>query len=300
MFNFLQTIFHKVAVIFTASIIAVTGLFAPTQKAIPLTEAPTAQQEVIQQKEKTFALSGREIVLTCPANSCNSVYFAYNSDGYFYPNYKGVIETIATIKKEDGDWYFIEINRKAGAVYGDSESPIYFNKLTTSGWLNKNSFAKDTPKYSSEFAPSESYSANQPQKNLNGNSRIEIYNPPKLTVPNYYYYPNEKVITRDEAVDGYWYEIKDYVYGSKFVEVFSYKSANYYTLLTDISGGSIDTIYFPSGGYLYLFGADFDSNGYAFGVDLEGNGWDINLDMNSSIVDNAIEDWASDNTFTIR
>ena len=57
-------------------------------------------------------------------------------------------------------------------------------------------------------------------------------------------------------------------------------------------------IYFPNGGYLY-FSADIDEGGNASDFDQNGDSWDFTIDMDSSVIDDAIYDWASDNEYTI-
>jgi len=109
---------------------------------------------------------------------------------------------------------------------------------------------------------------------------------------------SEKTLSRDEAVENYWDEIKDYVDGTETIDACSSDSGNCYDLDADISNGQIEEIYFPSGGYLY-FSADIDESGNASDFDQNGNGWDFTVDMDSSIIDDALYDWASDNGYTL-
>lgn len=95
--------------------------------------------------QKTLIFSGKERVLDCPSYSCDTVPFAYNTDGYFYPHYQGKIATTAIVKKNQDDWSFVEITREAGSVYGESGSPIYFKKLITSGWINNSPVGSSAP-----------------------------------------------------------------------------------------------------------------------------------------------------------
>lgn len=108
----------------------------------------------------------------------------------------------------------------------------------------------------------------------------------------------EKTISRDEAVESYWDEIKDYVGGTETIDACSSESGNCYSLDADISNGAVEQIYFSNGGYLY-FSADIDEGGNASDIDQNGNSWDFTIDMDSSIIDDAISDWASDNSYTI-
>jgi len=107
-----------------------------------------------------------------------------------------------------------------------------------------------------------------------------------------------EIIYRDEAIDLYWDEIKEYVNGTETIEACSAQSGNCYDLDADISSGAVDQIYFDNGGYLY-FGADIDSNGYASEYSYNGDVWDFYLDMGSSIVEDGIYDWASDNGYEL-
>lgn len=103
---------------------------------------------------------------------------------------------------------------------------------------------------------------------------------------------------RDEAISEHWDEVKEYVDGTETVGACSSSSGNCYDLDADISGGIIDQIYFPNGGYLY-FSADIDESGSASDSDQNGDGWDFTVDMSSSIVDDAVDNWASANGYTL-
>jgi hypothetical protein len=106
-------------------------------------------------------------------------------------------------------------------------------------------------------------------------------------------------ISRDDAISDHWGEIRPHLNGSETVEACSSESGNCYDLEADISDGAIDTIHFQNGGYL-SFSAEIDSDGSASDSDKDGNDWDFTLDMNSSIVDEAISQWASENDYTIQ
>lgn len=108
----------------------------------------------------------------------------------------------------------------------------------------------------------------------------------------------QRVLTRDEAIENYWDEIKNYVDGTKTIDACSLESGNCYSLDADISDGVIETIYFSNGGYLY-FSADIDESGNASDIDQNGNSWDFTIDMDSPIIDDAINEWASDNGYII-
>jgi len=109
---------------------------------------------------------------------------------------------------------------------------------------------------------------------------------------------SEKTLSRDEAIESYWDEIKDYVNGTETIDACSYESGNCYSLDAEISSGQVEMIYFPNGGYLY-FSADIDEGGNASDFDQNGDSWDFTIDMDSSVIDDAIYDWASDNEYTI-
>ena len=108
----------------------------------------------------------------------------------------------------------------------------------------------------------------------------------------------QKILGRDEAINDYWDEIKDYVDGTETIDVCSLESGNCYSLDADISSGIIEEIYFSNGGYLY-FSADINESGNASDIDQDGNNWDFTIDMDSSIIDDAIDEWAYDNDYII-
>jgi len=100
---------------------------------------------------------------------------------------------------------------------------------------------------------------------------------------------SEKTLSRDEAIESYWDEIKDYVNGIETIDACSYESGNCYSLDAEISSGQVEMIYFPNGGYLY-FSADIDEGGNASDFDQNGDSWDFTIDMDSSVIDDAIYD----------
>lgn len=111
-------------------------------------------------------------------------------------------------------------------------------------------------------------------------------------------FSNEESISRDDAIAEHWDEIKEYFTTTETIQVYSYQVGNTYDLDADISDGTVETIYFPNGGYLY-FSADIDENGHASDFDYEGREWGFDIDMDSSAIDEAIEEWASDNEYEI-
>lgn len=108
----------------------------------------------------------------------------------------------------------------------------------------------------------------------------------------------EKTINRDDAISEHWDEIRDNLDGSEEIEACSSESGNCYDLDAEISSGQIEEIYFPSGGNLD-FSAEISDDGTASDYDGDSNSWDFTLDMDSSIVDDAVQEWADDNGYQI-
>lgn len=107
----------------------------------------------------------------------------------------------------------------------------------------------------------------------------------------------EKSIDRETAIEDHWDEIRGYANGSETVEACS--NSGCYDLDADISGGEIEQINFPNGGYRYL-NEEIDQNGDASAYDYEGDtNWDVSVDMNSSTIDDAVQEWADDNGYVI-
>ena len=127
-----------------------------------------------------------------------------------------------------------------------------------------------------------------------GTTAAPVYPSQNTSVPL-----NTRTISRDDAINDHWDEIASYLNGTETVQACSGESTNCYDLNADISGGAIDTIYFDNGGDLH-FSADIANNGTASDVDENGNNWNFTLDMSSSIVDNAISQWADANGYTIQ
>ena len=106
----------------------------------------------------------------------------------------------------------------------------------------------------------------------------------------------ENIISRYDAIADYWDEIQEYLDGTEEIEACS--DSGCYDLEADISDGYITTLYFNNGGYLDFY-AGIDNSGYAYDSDDELNDWEFSISMNSYFVDNAIEEWASDNDFEL-
>lgn len=109
-------------------------------------------------------------------------------------------------------------------------------------------------------------------------------------------YSEEKTIDIYDAKSDYWEEIKGYIDGTYTVEACSEDSGSCYDLDLDTNDGYTDTLYFPNGGYIYI-SAEIDSDGRASDYDDEGDYWDITL--SDSDIDDAIEEWASDNEYIL-
>lgn len=108
-----------------------------------------------------------------------------------------------------------------------------------------------------------------------------------------------QTISRDDAISDHWDDIKEYVTGSETVDACSSESGSCYTLDADIDKGEITEIHFNNGGHL-SFSAEINDSGSASDSDENGNSWDFTLDMNSSIVDNAIDDWAKAKEYDVQ
>jgi len=106
-----------------------------------------------------------------------------------------------------------------------------------------------------------------------------------------------KTIDRDEAISNNWDDIKEYLNGSETLEACS-DSGDCYDLDADISSGHIETVYFSSGGNLDFY-ASIDESGSASDTDQDSNNWELSLDMSSSIVDDAVQEWADNNEYAI-
>ncbi len=101
-------------------------------------------------------------------------------------------------------------------------------------------------------------------------------------------------ISYEDAISDNWDEIRDYIDATETIEACSDSNGNCYDLEADISEGCIDTIYFDNGGYLNFYSACFNEDGYTYDSDENGDDWEFNLDMGSSLVTEAIDEWASE------
>jgi hypothetical protein len=103
--------------------------------------------------------------------------------------------------------------------------------------------------------------------------------------------PEPRTISRDDALSNHWDEVCDYISGTEEIEA-CVIGGGCYALEADIIGCNIDTVYFANGGFLDV-SAPIDEYGNASTFDTRGRLWDFTLDMQSFIVDEALEDWAS-------
>lgn len=88
-----------------------------------------------------------------------------------------------------------------------------------------------------------------------------------------------------------WDEVMDYMSGTETIE--SCSDSGCYDLDADISNGYIETVYFPNGGYISPDAA-IDENGSAEGYDGDDQYWEFYVDIDSSVVQDAIDEWVSD------
>lgn len=94
----------------------------------------------------------------------------------------------------------------------------------------------------------------------------------------------------DLAYD-HWDEVKEYMSGTETIDACS--DSGCYSLDADITDGYVETLYFPNGGYIYP-DAEIDESGFAEGYDNDSNYWEFQIDMDSSMVQDAISEWATD------
>lgn len=108
---------------------------------------------------------------------------------------------------------------------------------------------------------------------------------------------DDETITRQEAIDNHWDEIRDYLDGSASLTACG-PNGSCYEVESDISSGTIDTITFSSG-HALNFSADIEDDGSASDTDLDGDPWTFDFDMSSSLVDDAIAEWANATDHTV-
>lgn len=108
-----------------------------------------------------------------------------------------------------------------------------------------------------------------------------------------------ETISRSDAISEHWDDVKEYLNGNETVDACSSESGGCYNLEADIHDGEITEIHFNNGGHL-SFSAEIDESGDASDSDENGNSWNFTLDMNSSIVDDAVDEWAKANDYTIQ
>jgi hypothetical protein len=106
------------------------------------------------------------------------------------------------------------------------------------------------------------------------------------------------VITKDEALNLYWDEIKEYINGLSNIE--ACQDENCYFVKAQISNGIIEKINFNNGNYLYVTGEIEFPNGYSSDIVEGGELWDFTFDMTSPLVDYAIQAWADNNNYIIK
>ena len=111
-----------------------------------------------------------------------------------------------------------------------------------------------------------------------------------------YYDLGAKFSSVYDVIDCCFEEFRYDISGYETIEA-CYENGNCYTLEADISSGSIDTIYFPNGGWLDFYSAEIDSEGFASDYDDENRYWEFQVD--TVLIENAAYDWASANGYQI-
>lgn len=100
-------------------------------------------------------------------------------------------------------------------------------------------------------------------------------------------------ITRQDALNKYWYYIAPYIKGTESVQAYSAQSGSTYTVDADLSGGFVDSIDDGQGDQLN-FTAELKADGTASGDDQFGNNWEFTIDLaNSPIIADAVAEWAA-------
>ena len=109
-------------------------------------------------------------------------------------------------------------------------------------------------------------------------------------------YAEEQTIDSYDAKLDYWDDISEYLDGTHTIEACSDSSGNCYDVDAEISSGDIQMIYFANGGYLDIYGGDVDYDGTASG-DSDDDYW--SFQVSDSDIDEAVQDWADYNDYTL-
>jgi len=104
-------------------------------------------------------------------------------------------------------------------------------------------------------------------------------------------------ISRGAAIATHWDEIRQYLGGIETIRACP-DGGMCEGVDADINEGQIEVIYFDNGDYLFFI-AEIHENGEASDADDNGVQWDFTLDMNSTLVDVALEEWASEKGYII-
>lgn len=110
--------------------------------------------------------------------------------------------------------------------------------------------------------------------------------------------PSSSSISRSDAIDDHWDEIKEYLDGTETIEACSSERSDCYDLEADIADGVIETVHFSNGGFLRV-SADIESDGTASDSDQRGTYWDFTIDLDSALITEAIDAWAEENGYQI-
>jgi len=106
-------------------------------------------------------------------------------------------------------------------------------------------------------------------------------------------------VSRDDALERHWDEIREFLAAKVPLEACNTSSGRCYALYADFASGKIGRAHFPNGGTIEI-GEQIGSDGGAFGFDARGTGWEFLLDMDSTAVNDAVQQWASVNGYTVR
>ncbi len=102
---------------------------------------------------------------------------------------------------------------------------------------------------------------------------------------------NDNYENLEDLAYDHWDEVREYMSGTETIEACS--DSGCYSLDAEIFSGNIDTVYFPNGGYISP-DAEIGSDGLASGYSSDGEDWSFEVSVDSSTIQDAIFDWASE------
>ena len=110
---------------------------------------------------------------------------------------------------------------------------------------------------------------------------------------------DKKLISKEEVIKYSWSEIRQFVEGEEVIEVCNSDLDKCYDLEVSILGGDIMEIHFTNGGYIKLT-AELDKNGEAEAYDDDrGYLWTFKINMDSTLINNAVVNWAKLNDYIL-